>query len=253
MSWDTFVRLWRWGNAISLLGVLQFLGCLGLAVQWYAGGSPLEPQATGYSFSGNYLSDLGRDVAWSGVSNHASAILFNASLVVLAVTQVPYFLFLPLHAPDRTLPLWGAAAIGVISCVGLAGVGLAPYDSHLRAHLTSLLWWIVPLLVALVIHALTIFSSDECSPLFSLISLGLAVLVGAYAVHTVAYGLPSQLQGDAALLSRSIVLQKYVLFGCVGWYCVFSLRMLLVLRPPEMNQFTDRDRSTEEYVRRLGR
>lgn len=126
--------------------MLQFLGCLGLAVQWYAGGSPLDPQVPGYSFSGNYLSDLGRNVAWSGASNQASAVLFNASL-----------------------------------------------------------------------------------------------------------GLPSQLPGDAALLSKSIVLQKYVLFGCVGWYCVFSLRMLLVMRPPEMNQFTDRDKSTEEYVRRLRR
>ncbi|MHB8953833.1 MAG: hypothetical protein ACYC4U_12760 [Pirellulaceae bacterium] len=207
MSWDTFIRLWRWGNTISLLGVLQFLGGLGLAMRWYAGGSLLDPQATGYSFLGNYLSDLGRNVAWSGASNQASAVVFNGSLVVLAVAQVPYFLFLPLHASDRTLPLWGAAALGVVSCFGLAGIGLTPYDSHLRAHLAALLWWIVPLFFALIIHALALFSSDECSPLFSLISLALALLVGLYAVHTAAYGLPPQLQGDAELLSKSIALQ----------------------------------------------
>ena len=97
------------------------------------------------------------------------------------------------------------------------------------------------------------FSSDECSPLVSLISLGLVLLVGAYAVHTVAYGFPPQLQGDATLLSKSIVLQKYVLFGCVGWYCIFSLRTLLLMRASEANPFADRDRSAEEYARRLGR
>jgi hypothetical membrane protein len=253
MSWDTIVWLWRWGNAISLLGVLQFLGCLGLAVQWYAGGNPLHPRATGYSFEENYLSDLGRGVAWSGAPNRVSALLFNASLVVLAATQVPFFLSVPLHVPDRALPLWGVAALGVVSCVGLAGVGLAPYDSHLRAHVTFLLWWIVPLLIALIIHALAIFSSDECSPLFSLISLGLVLLVGAYAVHTVAYGFPPQLQGDATLLAKSIVLQKYVLFGCVGWYCIFTLRTLILLRASETKPYADRDRSAEEYARRLGR
>jgi hypothetical membrane protein len=251
MSWDAFVRLWRWGSAISLLGVLQFLICLALAMQWYAGGSPLNERAAGYSFYGNFLSDLGRTVTWSGAPNNASASLFNTSLVILAVAHVPFYLFLPLHAADRTIPLLAAAALGITSCVGLAGVGLAPYDIHLRAHVVWLLWWIIPLCLALVIHALAIFSSEECSPLFALVSLGLALLVGAYAIRTAAYGLPPQ-SNDPTALAKSIALQKYVLFGCLAWYGVFSLRMLVAIRPPEGLRKPDQDEATQAYLRRLG-
>ena len=253
MSWDTFLRLWRWGNAISLLGVLQFVGCLTLAMLQYAGGSPLDRDAAGYSFHGNYLSDLGRSMAWSGAANDRAAALFNTSLVVLAVAQVPFFLFLPLHAPDRILVLSVAAILGLGSCAGLAGVGLTPYDLHLSAHLMSLMGWIAPLLVALVIHALAIFTSDECSPLFALLSLGLAALIAYYAIRTAAFGLPPHAGTDTAGLVKSIVLQKYVLFACVAWYFVLSVRMLLLVRPPVTTDEANLDDMANRYLQRLQR
>jgi hypothetical membrane protein len=249
MSWDTFLRLWRWGNAISLAGVLQFLVCVPLAMSWYAGGSPFQEQSDGYEFFANFLSDLGRTVAWSGRENEASAMLFNGSLIVLAVTQVPFYLFFPLHAADKMIPLLCAAALGIISCCGLAGVGLTPYDLHLRSHVVCLLWWIAPLTGALIIHAWSIFSSRECSPLFALFSLGLALLLGTYAIRTAAYGVPPM--GEMSELARTIALQKYVILGCVGWYGIFSLRMLVLIQPPDQPSSKSLDEAAAAYVRQL--
>ena len=249
MSWETFQKLWRWGNAISLAGVLQFLVCVPLAMIWYAGGSPFQEQADGYAFFANFLSDLGRTVAWSGQANGASSIVFNGSLIVLAVSQVPFYLFFPLHAADKTVPLLCAAALGIVSCGGLIGVGLTPYDLYLRSHIVCLLWWIGPLTIALIIHAWAIFSSQECSPFFAVLSLGLALLLGTYAIRTAAYGAPPM--GEMSELARTIALQKYAVLGCVGWYGIFSLRMLVLIRPPDQPSVRSLDEAATAYMRQL--
>ncbi len=251
MTWDTFLRIWRWGSAISLLGVLQFGICVACAAGKYAGGTPVSAQAVGYTFSANFLSDLGRTVAWSGASNREAALLFNTSLLLLAATQIPFFLSLPLHAPDKPVMLWIAAGLGMISCAGLAGVGLTPYDTHLRGHVTALLWWILPLLVALVLHFFALLESEEGHPLFPLASLALAVLLANYALRTLAYGLPPQSRDDHGALLQSIALQKYVVFCCVGWYLLLSVRALLTVRSQLPKDGVTDDRAALDYADRL--
>lgn len=251
MDWDTFARLWRWGNAVSAVGVLQFAVCLAAAMLVYPGGTPLESNAPGYSFFGNYLSDLGRSVAWSGVPNPLGSILFNTSLMVLGLATIPFFLFLPLHVPDRAPALWCAAGFGLLSSLGLIGVGLTPYDKYLNEHLTALFLWIVPFLAALAIHFFVIMGSKECSPLFPLLSLGLAVLIALYLVRTLAYGLPPQAADNGASLLKSIALQKYVLFASLGWYLVFSARMLLTVDVKLPERDSGLDQEAEGYLRRL--
>ncbi len=248
MTWETFLRLWRWGSAISILGVLQFGICLTLAVEDYAGGTVMRPGAERYSFYENYLSDLGRSVAWSGGTNRMSARLFNSSLIVLALAQVPFFCSLPLHAADKPVPLWLAAGLGIISCIGLAGVGVTPYDLHLSAHITALMWWIVPLLIALFLHFFALLGSDECHPLFPLLSLALAILLADYAIRTAACGLPPQSHENTSALIHSIALQKYVVLSCVAWYLVFNLRTLLLVRSQTPATTHDKDRAALDYV-----
>ena len=172
---------------------------------------------------------------------------------MLAAAQLPYFLFLPLHAPDRAALLWVAAGFGIVSCGGLAGVGLTPYDRFLDAHLTALMWWIVPLLTALVFHFLALLESNECSPVFPLVSLALALLVAAYILRTLVFGLPPHTDEDATSLLKSIALQKYVLFVSVGWYLLFSVRMLLTIEAPLPVRESTLDQEANQYLRQLER
>jgi hypothetical membrane protein len=177
MHLETGIRLWRWGNAVSCFGVVQFLCLCTLAALLYPGGTLLERSTTGYSFSENFLSDLGRTDSWSNKPNARAATLFNGAVVVLGVSIVPFFLCLPLHAPDRSHLLWVAAAFGLGSAVALVGIGLTPYDVYFGAHHTALFFWVTLLSVTVMLHFWALFTSDECSSWFALLSLALLIVI----------------------------------------------------------------------------
>jgi hypothetical membrane protein len=227
MQWETGIRLWRWGNAVSCFGVIQFVGLCLLATAAYPGGTLVERHTAGYSFAENFLSDLGRSVAWCGKSNTTAEFLFTVAMVVLGLSIIPFFLFLPLHAPDKSAILWVAAVSGIGSALALIWIGLTPYDLHFQAHHTALFFWVVFLLAAVILHAWALFTSEECSSAFAVLSLALAVVIGLYLLRgmeflfTVAWGSAS----DA--LANFATMQKYVVLSAVAWYLVFGIRMVL--------------------------
>ncbi|MHC4402740.1 MAG: hypothetical protein ACYTG0_24010 [Planctomycetota bacterium] len=226
MYLETGIRLWRWANAVSCVGVLQFVGLSALATSFYPGGTPVDHGTAGYSFFENHLSDLGLRSSWSGESNTVSCWLFNGSVVVLAVSIVPFFLFLPTHAPDRTGILWIAAVFGIGSSIALVVIGLTPYDLHFLAHHLALFYWMVLLLVAVILHFCALWSSEECSGVFALLSLALAAVLAAYMICGMDL-LAGQILGSSAeSLVRSAAMQKWVVLTALGWYLVFGVRMV---------------------------
>ncbi|MBM4094717.1 MAG: hypothetical protein FJ276_35710 [Planctomycetes bacterium] len=246
MYQETGIRLWRWANAVSCLGVLQFLVLSILATHRYAGGTIWERHRVGYSYSENYLSDLGRTEAWSGVSNRSAARLFNGGVIILGASLVPFFLFLPAHAPDKSSLLWIAAVFGIFSTVALIRIGLTPYDTHLAAHQTALVLWVLLLLITVGLHAWALLTSTEASTLFGLVSFLLAMLIVTYGIRG--------MEGMDATAQRSVpALQKGVVLGAVGWYLAFSARMICTRELAHTERDTTLDESARQYLRRLGR
>jgi hypothetical protein len=92
MQWETGIRLWRWGNAVSCFGVVQFLCLCLLATAAYPGGTIAEHNTAGYSFSENFLSDLGRSVAWCGESNTTAQLLFATMQKYVVLGAVGWYL-----------------------------------------------------------------------------------------------------------------------------------------------------------------
>ena len=74
--------------AIVLFILLVFVGALS-----YEGGNRLDHNSIGYSFSNNYLSDLGRIKTVAGHNNSIPFYCFNSSLIILSVVFSFYFLF----------------------------------------------------------------------------------------------------------------------------------------------------------------
>ncbi len=233
MQQETGIRLWRWGNAVSCFGVIQFLLLCLWAAAAYPGGTLVEHNSVGYSFSENFLSDLGRSVAWRGESNTTAQLLFTTAMVVLGVSIIPFFLFLPLHAPDKSQILWIAAVFGVGSALALIWIGLTPYDLYFEAHHTALFFWIVSLLATVILHAWALFSSEECPWEFAFLSLALAGVIGVYLLRGMEFVLTAALGSASDALGKFATMQKYVVLGAVGWYLVFGIRMVLTtdLRP----------------------
>ena len=238
MNLDTGIRLWRWGNAVSCFGVAQFLCLSVLAMHWYPGGTMADQKTTGYSFYENFLSDLGMTKAWSGQPNPTASLLFNTAMVVLGLSIIPFFLFLPSHAPDQWESLRIAAVFGVVSALALVGIGLSPFDVHPNAHVAALVLWVMSLSSAAVLHFGALWASNDCSPLLALLSAGLATAICLYMVAAA---------GDL----RAAAMQKCLVLYALVWYVVFGVRMVLTteLVPPDRDDRLRRE--AEEYLRRL--
>jgi hypothetical protein len=255
MDRETGIRLWRVGNVLSCVGVVQFLALTALAMCC------------------NFLSDLGRLTSWSGTANWAAMLLFNGSLALLAISLLPFFWFLRLHAPDRAGLLRIAAGLGFVSTLALIGIGLTPYDLVNRQHNTVLAVWLTTSLVAVSLHAVALANSRETPQWYALFSMLVAVLLAAYACLAFSalglrptrldHGPPEPGQGNPVThglvrfifggsnISQAATAQKYVVLADLAWFFVFSWRTARseALRPDERS--LDLQQAAEDYLRRM--
>lgn len=121
----------------------------------YPGGSRLDHAAAGYSFSHNFLSDLGMTVAYSGRPNSFGAFLFTLSLSIIVFGlggTLVGFTRLYSETPQARGLSRAAAACGVVVCVGLMGVALTPENRGLELHIkfTMLAFRVFPLIPLLL-------------------------------------------------------------------------------------------------------
>jgi hypothetical protein len=109
------------------------------AMVLFPGGTYLQRSTQGYSFFGNFLSDLGMLVAWGGQQNHPGAVLFITSELLLAVTLVLFFRALVrLYSPGPPRVLAIAAGItGLICCLGFIAAAVLPADRFLGSHIQA--------------------------------------------------------------------------------------------------------------------
>ena len=63
MTIDTWIKIWRTGFAVAILGATQFVVCSIIAMVLYPGGTIETKSTSNYSLSQNYLGDLGREVS----------------------------------------------------------------------------------------------------------------------------------------------------------------------------------------------
>ena len=71
------------GGMVGAIGLMQFLLFSTIAMFYYGGGTSWNKLAEGYTFWHNVMSDLGRTVSYSGLSNTVSSTIFNSSLIIV--------------------------------------------------------------------------------------------------------------------------------------------------------------------------
>ncbi|MFM1886262.1 MAG: hypothetical protein RL026_1419 [Pseudomonadota bacterium] len=78
----------RLARALPLLGVAVAALLLWQSTQAYLGGTPEDPNTTGYDWERNFFSALFREVAWNGAANTARPwALSMMTLTCLPLTQ----------------------------------------------------------------------------------------------------------------------------------------------------------------------
>ncbi len=140
-----------------VLGIFIILNIIAMLI--YPGGTYLDHSTVGYSFTRNFLSDLGRTISFSGEVNFLSAQLFNMALIFSGMVFANFYLHVrKVFAADnqRTLALIGSL-FGVLGGLSLAGVGLTPADLYLELHIVCATWLFRFFFVASLCYSLVIY------------------------------------------------------------------------------------------------
>ncbi len=199
---------------VGAIGSIQFIVISIIAMFFYGGGTPWDPSAEGYTFWQNFLSDLGRTIAYNGVENTVSSPLFNFCLGMYGVTLVLFY-----SASFRlfsTLLGYLITIAGIISGIGMFIIALAPDNILPDLHMQGVWIWALSLLVVSIFIIIHDVSSKEGKQPFVILSIIMALAV-AYHIS----------QGFVDVRGPLVAAtQKVVVYLNCGWYLYLSRRMI---------------------------
>lgn len=200
------------GAVLGLVCILQFLLLATYAISQYPGGTRHNRSTKGYSWSGNWLSDLGRTSAWNGRENQASSTAFNRSIVALGA-GVCLFLLVSLRGYEQIRFFNVATHVcGAVAALGLVGIGLTPFDLYHHEHLVALFVWLIPMTLFTILFTAHCLIGER---IFGwLIALASAGLIGSVLL----YGLSSTTSNAAAA-------QKVVALISLAWLVLLVARV----------------------------
>ena len=130
-----------------------------IAMFFYPGSTYRDHLTLDYSFTQNFLSDLGRTLTFLGEVNFLSSQLLNMSLILAG----SIFSLFYLHVRkvfnienQRTLASIGSF-FGILGGLSLMGVGLTPSDLYLKIHIVCATWLFRFFFVASICYSIVIF------------------------------------------------------------------------------------------------
>ena len=208
-----------WTVYIIRFVTINFLLSAVLASFLYSGGNIFEPDQIGYSFTKNYLSDLGGYKSRSGEVNFLSSFIFNTSMLFYAASGIG-FLFVPnlFKNNKKTYRLACAGSFFFfIGCFLFAGVGLTPHDLYLDLHSHFAKNAFRVLIPASIFYVIVLFKSTVHNR-YTLVTLGYLIFTFAYVVYQLL--IEDALKSPEALM-ESVIIQK--LIAIISMISIFSL------------------------------
>lgn len=168
---------------LPLIGILLFIILVFLSALAYDGGNKLNPAASGYSFSNNYLSDLGRAKTLNGLENNLPFYCFNGSLIILCPIFVLYFLYLPILYSENKKTLTVArigSLFGVFGSICFAGVGFTPVDLYFSSHVFFANWLYRCYCITIIFYAAAFIFIPKKSQVFATAFIIIGMIVAAH-------------------------------------------------------------------------
>ena len=158
----------------DILGCTAYVILIFLAMVFYPGGTPTNPNTQGYTFWENWLSDLGLIESHSGENNIVSMVLFTAALTFWGLSVIPFFLALRLlftESKFEKLLSTVGSILGVIAGIGLIGIAYTPADILGLLHITFVYIAYLSLFILGVIYSITLFKSKILPKQYAVIFL----------------------------------------------------------------------------------
>ncbi len=154
----------NWLINIPQSGILLFILLNVLAMIMYPGTTMHNKLSNGYSFSNNFLSDLGRYMTYNDANNFFSCLFFNLSMIIAGCVMIIFFWHIKnIFNHQSGLLFWisiiGTSA-GVAGGCSMIGVGLTPSDLYLDFHIIFANWLFRFFLLAAACYTIIIFNSE---------------------------------------------------------------------------------------------
>ena len=154
-----------------------------VAMFFYPGGTVTDPTTVGYSFFGNFFSDLGLTKTGAGDPNTVSAILFVIALTSagggLALFFVAFRQFFARSLFDKLLSGIGSI-FGVISGLCFIGVAFTPANLYMKAHGQFVMRAFQTFTIAVIFYIVVVFREREYPNRFAFVFVVFAVLLVFY-------------------------------------------------------------------------
>ena len=172
------------------------------AMLLYPGSTYRDNLTSGYSFTENFLSDLGRTLTFSKEINFLSAQFFNMSLILAGAVFTMFYLHVRKvfnEENQRTLAFIGSF-FGILGGLSLAGIGLTPADLYLDLHIICANWLFRFMCATSLFYTVVIFRHPGIENKY----------VGGYMVFTISillYILISEFGPDSTISQFALVLQ----------------------------------------------
>ena len=191
--------------------VLGFFVTLNIiAMLCYSGGTYLDHLNPGYSYTGNFLSDLGRTMSFSGEVNFLSSQLFNMALILSGwIFAAFYFRVHKVFATknQHTLALIGSF-FGVLGGLSLMGVGLTPADLYLDLHIICANWLFRFFFLASLCYSMVIFRHPQFENKYA---IGYLVFTFSILIYIIISEFGPDPTVDLFALTLQVVSQKMIL------------------------------------------
>ena len=200
---------------VTIFFVITFI----IASYFYPGGNIHDPTQLGYSFTHNFLSDLGGLESHSGEDNIISSVFFNLSMLLFFFIGIS-FLFVPILFKENKSTFILAIIGSLFFFIGsmfFAGVGFTPYDVFFDLHVFFALNSFRLMIPASLIY-LIVFLRSSLSGKYITVITSFLFLVTAYVIY-LNFGENPLSNKEAMIVSATI--QKFIAFMSV--MTVFSL------------------------------
>ena len=208
-------------NAVKFIRLVPilFLVGIGIAIYFYPGGNIHDSSQAGYSFTHNFLSDLGGYKSHSGEVNFLSSFFFGLSLILFFLAGIA-FLYVPYLFKDNALNFKLALGGSIFFAIGslfFAGVGLTPHDLYMEMHIFFALNAFRLLIPASFLFLIVLYRS-RVENYFTFTILFLMLSTFAYVLYQVYGGNPLE---NIDNMSQQATIQKLIVL--VNVLCVFII------------------------------
>ncbi len=200
---------------VIALGCGVFILLTSIAMLTYTGGSVENHADKGYSFTRNFLSNLGMITSVSGNPNWISAVLFFISLAAAGACLVVFFILFPRFFQatrfEKVLSLIGSI-LGVLAGISFIGIAFAPADIARPAHVQFVMWAFRLFPLAVLCYVPVMFVDKQYPKLyawvfavFCLLLIGYYLLITNGPDFTSKQGLVIQAVGQKIIAYASII------------------------------------------------